>query len=191
MRSFVQTNLVSDQPGVATDQDPNLVNAWGISDSPATGRTVLGLRQRNGPCDLYKVDPATNTTTKLGLEVTIPGRREPTGQVFNSDKTAFNGDVFLFVSEDGTISGWQGSLGTTAETLQPASDAVYKGVALATTQGHTYLYAANFRKGTIDVLKGDSGAPDLTGKFKDPKIHDGYAPFNIQLLNGKLYVTYA
>ena len=192
MRSFVQTNLVSDQPGVATIQDTNLVNAWGISYSPANPAGPFWVSANGkGLADLYKVDPATNTTTKLGLEVTIPGDGSVTGQAFNSDKTAFNGDVFLFVSEDGTISGWQGSLGTTAETLQPASDAVYKGVALATTQGHTYLYAANFSKGTIDVLKGDSGAPDLTGKFEDPKIHDGYAPFNIQLLNGKLYVTYA
>src|SRR5262249_33740813 len=67
----------------------------------------------------------------------------------------------------------------------------YKGVALATIGSNTYLYAANFKAGTIDVLKGNAGAPDLTGKFLDPNLPGGYAPFNIQLLGGKLYVTYA
>src|SRR5262249_32832859 len=57
--------------------------------------------------------------------------------------------------------------------------------------GHSYLLSANFRAGTIDVRKGDSGAPDLTGKFLDPNLPAGYAPFNIQVLGGRIYVTYA
>ena len=72
-------------------------------------------------------------------------------------RSAFNGDAFLFVSEDGTVSGWRGALGTTAENLQLASDAVYKGVALSTIGGNTYLFAANFHSGAIDVLKGNAG----------------------------------
>lgn len=187
LRSFVQTNLVSDQPGVATIQDTDLVNAWGIAHSPTSAFWVSA--NGTGVADLYKVD-SNNVPTKLNLEVTIPGDGSVTGQVFNNT-SAFNGDAFLFVSEDGTISGWRPALGTKAETLKTASDAnVYKGVALATINGNTYLYAANFRNGTIDVLKGNSGAPDLTGNFKDRKIPNGYAPFNIQLLEGKLYVTY-
>jgi uncharacterized protein (TIGR03118 family) len=112
--------------------------------------------------------------------------------VFNSSAGAFNGDNFLFVSEDGTVSGWRGALGTTAETLVGASTAnVYKGSAIAAVGGHTYLYAANFRAGTIDVKKGDGGAPALAGNFVDPNLPTGYAPFNVQQLNGSLYVTYA
>ena len=136
----------------------------------------------------------TNATSIVALVVTIPPALAgtPTGQVFNSNADAFNSDPFFFVSEDGTISGWRNALGTTAEVLQIGSSAnVYKGTTEATIAGHSYLYAANFRAGSIDVLKGDPGAPDLAGHFTDPNLPAGYAPFNIQLLGGKLYVTYA
>lgn len=53
------------------------------------------------------------------------------------------------------------------------------------------LYAANFRAGTIDVLKGTVAAPNLTGTFTDPNLPAGYAPFDIQNIGDKLYVTYA
>src|SRR5205823_5183423 len=104
-----------------------------------------------------------------------------TGQVFNGG-TGFNSDRFLFVSEDGTISGWRNSPpdNTKAERLQLADPAnIYKGVALDTAGGHSYLLSANFGTGNIDVLKGDAGAPDLPGKFVDPNLPSGYAPFNI------------
>jgi uncharacterized protein (TIGR03118 family) len=122
------------------------------------------------------------------------GSGTPTGQVFNAVNAtgAFDGNAFLFVSEDGTISGWRMSLGTTAEVLQTANTAnVYKGTTLDTTGGHSYLLSANFRAGTIDVLKGDLGAPDLTGKFQDPNLPAGYAPFNVQTFGSTVYVTNA
>jgi uncharacterized protein (TIGR03118 family) len=152
---------------------------------------------------LYHVNPTTNATNKviLGMPpgpsggVAIPplGSGMPTGQVFNTGgASAFNGDAFLFVSEDGTISGWRGALGTNAETLQTGVNAnVYKGTTEVNMGGHSYLLSANFRAGTIDVLKGDAAAPALTGHFVDPNLPAGYAPFNVQQLGGKIYVTYA
>jgi uncharacterized protein (TIGR03118 family) len=98
----------------------------------------------------------------------------------------------LFVNEDGTVSGWRGALGTAAEALQPGSIAnVYKGTTLGTINAHTYLYAANFRTGTVDVLPGDAAAPALSGSFKDPNLPAGFAPFNIEKIGNTLYVTYA
>jgi uncharacterized protein (TIGR03118 family) len=190
---FSQINLVTDDqainPAMLTDQ--NLKNAWGISFSPTSPFWVSD--NGSGVATLFHVDPITNATTINPLVVSIPGDGSVTGQAFNTDSaSAFNRDLFLFVSEDGTISGWRGALGTAAETLVPPSTAnVYKGTALATINGNTYLYAANFRTGTIDVVKGTAGAPDLTGSFIDPNLPAGYAPFDIRLLNGKLYVTYA
>lgn len=189
---FDQINLVTNDQTANPAQitDPNLVNAWGISFSPTSPFWVSD--NGTGLVTLYRVDPTTNATTIPGLVVSIPGAGTPTGQVFNGTGTGFNGDLFLFVSEDGTISGWRGALGTAAEVLVPASTAnVYKGTALAVVGGNTYLYAANFRNGTIDVIKGTAGAPDLTGNFIDPNLPAGYAPFDIRLLGGKLYVTYA
>jgi uncharacterized protein (TIGR03118 family) len=191
---FRVVNLVTDDQTVNAAQitDPNLLNAWGISHS-ATGPFWVSSNGA-GKSMVYQVDPLTNATTKVGLEVSIPGAGNVTGQVFNIGAAAgdFNGNAFLFVSEDGTISGWRGSLGTNAETLQSASDTnSYKGSAIASTGGNTYLYAADFKGAQIDVLKGSAAAPDLTGSFTDPGIPSDFAPFNVQNLGDTLYVTYA
>jgi uncharacterized protein (TIGR03118 family) len=190
MAQFAATPLVSDSLA-AQITDPGLVNAWGMSYSPTSPFWVSA--NGTGTAQLYRVDPLTQATTKVGLTVAIPGDGTVTGQVFNSNAAAaFGGDVFLFVSEDGTVSGWRGALGTTAEVLATGSSAnVYKGAAFGTVAGNSYLYAANFRSGSIDVLKGSAAAPALTGSFLDPNLPSGYAPFNIQNLNGSLYVTYA
>lgn len=195
------TNLVTDDQAVHPAQitDPFLKNGWGISHSPGSPFWVSD--NATGVTTLYQVN-AANATTKVnlgtppgpsgGVVIPPPGTGTPTGQVFNTAGAAFDANNFLFVSEDGTISGWRGALGTTAEVLQAAAAAnVYKGTTLDTTGGHGYLLSANFRAGTIDVLKGDPGAPDLAGRFLDPNTPAGYAPFNVQALGSRIYVTYA
>jgi uncharacterized protein (TIGR03118 family) len=196
------TNLVTDDQAVNSAQitDPFLKNAWGISHSGSSPFWVSANGM--GVATLYGVDQTTNLTTKVilgsppdpsgGAVIPPLGSGTPTGQVFNSDANAFNKDLFLFVSEDGTISGWRGALGTTAEVLQTGDIAnVYKGTTIVSMGGHSYLLSANFRSGNIDVLKGDNAAPDLAGKFLDPNLPAGYAPFNIEVLGGRVYVTYA
>ncbi len=195
-QEFTQVNLVSDDltKHPAQLQDPDLVNAWGLSFGPTSPLWVSD--NGTGLSTLYQIDPTTDATSQLGLVVTIPGVAggNPSGQAFNflSASGAFNKDNFLFVSEDGTISGWRGALGTTAEVLATGSgNNVYKGTTLGNVGGHGYLYSANFRSGTIDILKGDAGAPSLAGNFTDPSLPSGFAPFNIRNLGGTLYVTYA
>ena len=185
------TNLVTNDQSAhsATITDPLLRNAWGVSHSPTSPFWVSD--NATGLSTLYSVNPATNAIVKVPLEVSIPGDGSVTGQAFNPTAN-FNGDRFLFVSEDGTISGWRMPLGTTAETLVPGSPAnVYKGVDFVNVGGNSYLYAANFRNGTIDIVKGNPGAPNLTGNFTDPSLPVGYAPFNIENIGGSVFVTYA
>ena len=188
------TNLITDDQSAnpAKLEDPSLKNAWGMSSSG--GSPVWVSDNGTGVSTLYSIDATTNTPAKIGLTVTIPGDGSVTGQAFNTGAGAgaFNGNAFLFVSEDGTVSGWRGALGTTAEVLQTGSSSnSYKGSAVGAVNGNTYLYAANFKTGAVDVLKGTAAAPDLTGNFADPNLPKGFAPFNIQNLGGKLYVTYA
>lgn len=95
----------------------------------------------------------------------------------------------MFVSEDGTISGWRPALGTSAETITVAS-AVYTGASIGSVGGNDYLYAANFKNNTVDMYKGTAPA-SLAGTFTDPTLPSGYAPFNVQVLNGAVYVAYA
>ena len=186
--SFTQTNLVSDIPGMAKTTDPDLQNPWGVSFSDMSPFWVSD--NGTGRATLY-----TGAGDKIPLTVTIPGiagsTSAPTGQVFNSS-TSFNSDLFIFASEDGIISGWRGALGTTAEVLtdQSGAGSVYKGLAIATVGGHQYLYATDFHNNSVTVVPG-LGAGALTGNFTDPNLPAGYAPFNIQTIGGKLYVTYA
>ena len=201
---FTQTDLVSNVPG-AKLTDPNLVDPWGIAFTPSSPAWIAN--EGTGVATLYTGGvQSPPVISQLGLVVTIPGPGPggsggtPTGIVFNGatpfSVTPFNGDLFLFSSLNGGIFGWRNALGTTAETLQLPSNAnVYNGLAFAiigsTVNPNAYLYAANFRSGTIDVIKGSAGQPDLPGHFTDPTLPAGYAPFNIQNLGGQLFVTYA
>ncbi|QSA97987.1 TIGR03118 family protein [Methylococcus sp. EFPC2] len=183
---FDVRTLISDD-GSSGIADGNLVNGWGVSYGP-TGPFWVSANG-TGTSTVYTVNPITDATTINSLVVTIPGTGAVTGQVFNGG-SGFNGDRFLFVSEDGTISGWRGALGTQAEILENNPSAIFKGGALGTIGSNSYLYAADFNSGSIHV-KGSSGAPSLEGSFTDPNLPSGYAPFNIQQLAGQLYVAYA
>ncbi|MDB6023192.1 MAG: hypothetical protein JWQ04_3049 [Pedosphaera sp.] len=185
--TYLQTNLVSDLPGVAQLQDTNLVNAWGISFAPTSPFWISD--NGTGLSTLYAVtnDPGgLPLVVKQGLVVAIPGDGFPTGQLFNPTH-GFNGDLFIFAGEDGNISGWRGALGTTAELLVARSNAVYKGITLVTNTGTPLLLLANFREATVDVY--DTNL-NLT-QFSDPKAPAGYAPFNVQNLDGLVFVTFA
>ncbi len=185
---FQQTDLVSDQPGVALLQDTNLVNAWGISFSATSPFWVSANHSARSV--LYSVtndSSGSPQVSKVGLEVTIPGEGSPTGQVFNNT-TGFHTNLFIFASEDGIISGWRGSLGTAAEILVNNSNAVYKGITIATGASGPVLLAANFGEGTVDAYDGNL---NLLGQFADPKAPMGYAPFNVQDINGIVFVTFA
>jgi uncharacterized protein (TIGR03118 family) len=116
--------------------------------------------------------------------------QSPTGTVFNSANMsgAFNADLFLFASLNGGILGWRGALGTTAETLFMSPGAVYTGLTSGTVSGVAVLYAAN-AAGGIDVYN-SAGQTTLAGNFTDPALPSGFTPYNVQNINGTIYVTY-
>jgi len=185
---YEQTNLVSDIAGTAQLTDPDMTNAWGVSFSATSPFWVSD--NNSGKSTLYIVTNDSSGVvhvSKAGLVVTIPGAGTPTGQVFDGTGS-FKGDIFLFVSEDGTISGWRGALGLAAEPLTTRSNAVYKGVALAQTTNGPLLLAANFAEATIDEY--DTNL-NLVAQFADTKAPAGYAPFNIQAIDRFFFVTFA
>jgi uncharacterized protein (TIGR03118 family) len=183
--TFVQTNLVSDLPGLAQLQDTNLVNPWGISFS---GGSPFWISDNgSGLSTLYAVTNDASGSphvARQGLQVTIPGAGVPTGQLFNGTG-AFHNDSFIFAGEDGTIAGWRGPLGATAELLTNRPTAVYKGITLDTNTGTPLLVLANFREATVDIYDTNLNLVQLT----DPKAPYGYAPFNVQDLGGGLVVV--
>jgi len=185
---YQQINLVSDISGVAPLQDTNLVNAWGIAFGP-TGPFWVG-NNGTGKATLYAVTNDVSGVphvTRNARVVTIPGNGGVTGQLFNNT-TAFNTNVFIFASTDGTISGWRAALGNAAEVLANRNAAIYTGIALATNSTGPVLLAANFSEGTVDEY---NSSVQLVGRFADRHTPAGYAPFNVQNLAGNVFVTYA
>jgi uncharacterized protein (TIGR03118 family) len=193
---FQVTNLVSDGTVPAATVDPDLSNPWGIAYSP-TGPFWIS-DNNSGFSTLYNTAGA-----KIPLTVTIPGfggSGTPSGVAFNptsgfqvagNNKTG--AAAFLFDTEDGTIDGWSPSVSlSTAITAVNNNDggkgAVYKGLTLASIGSSTYLYATNFRAGDVEMYNSAFGLVDT---FTDPTVAAGYAPFNVQELNGDLYVTFA
>ena len=202
--SYVQTNLVSDGSVPAMTTDPNLINPWGIGHSATSPFWVSD----NGAGVTTIYDGAGNPQTIAGhtaITIATPKGQttpaSPTGQVFNDTGGGFdiaqNGQsassVFLFATEDGTISGWNpkvnaGSSVLAVDNSKGGTGAVYKGLTIAQDDGKPMLYAANFHDGTVDVF--DTKFHQVNA-FTDHNLPSGYAPFNVQELKGELFVTFA
>jgi len=135
---YKQTNLVSNIPGMATFTDPNLVNPWGMSRGTTSpwwisdnGAGVSTLYSGSGVAQSLVVTVPTG-------DANVSSTGTPTGQVFNgtSDFQLAPGKpaVFIFATEDGTISGWNpGVNGTVAQIkVNTHSASVFKGITIAT-----------------------------------------------------------
>jgi uncharacterized protein (TIGR03118 family) len=201
--TYSWTNFQSDIAGVAQHIDPHLVNPWGMSVS--SGGTIWVSDNGAGVSTLYHQDG-----TAVSLVVAIPiakqhrGTGTPTGQVMNS--TSFfqvtkNGNSaparFIFVSEDGSISGWNPTLdGTHAiiavdnGTTRGVNRAIYKGATLGVASGHNFLYATDFHTGKVHTFDENFHQVNPNG-FVDPNLPAGYAPFGIRNFNNEIFVTYA
>jgi uncharacterized protein (TIGR03118 family) len=200
--SYRQTNLVSDLVGEAQFTDPNLVNPWGLVHGPATPWWVSD--NGAGVSTLYN-----GLGVKVPLTVTIPApagspagtTSAPTGVIFNGNGgfnvsengTSFS-SVFIFDTEDGTISGWNPTFPDRSHAVlavdrsNVGKGAVYKGLAIGSNSSGTFLFATNFRFGTVEMF--DSNF-NLVRSFTDHLLPQSYAPFGIQNIGGNLYVTFA
>jgi uncharacterized protein (TIGR03118 family) len=186
---FTVTNLVADQGSPTRTDDSSLVNGWGLSAGPTT--------------PWWASDNGTNVSTlydgtgaKQALTVTVAGG--PTGTVFNGSATDFvvtqdgksGAARFLFATEAGTILGWSPTVnGTTAlvGADRSAQKASYKGLAILNDR----LYASDFHNNRVDVFDASFKPVTLARGFSDAKLPKGYAPFGIQALGARIFVTYA
>jgi uncharacterized protein (TIGR03118 family) len=201
--TYSWTNFQSDIPGVAQHVDENLVNPWGMAAS-ANG-TIWVSDNGTGVSTLYGQDG-----TARSLVVTIPTaarNREggnPTGVVFNNTQffqVTKNGNsapaIFIFVSEDGSISGWNPTLDQTNAIIavdngrnRGRNSAIYKGATLGVANGHNFLYATDFHTGKVQTFDESFRQVNPNG-FVDPNLPAGYGPFGIRQFNGEIFVTYA
>jgi len=181
--SYVETPVVSDQPGVAPVTDPDLVNPWGISFGPTT--PLWTANNGTSTSTLYSTNPAP---AKQPLVVTTqPG---PTGTVFN-DTTEFalpdgTASAFLFASLSGQLSAW--GAGTQTTTTASVSGTAFTGLALAHTKHGARLYAADAASTNVLVY---NGKWQLDAILKDRSLPQGLTTYNVAVIGDKVYVSYA
>ena len=178
------TNLTSLGFPAAANVDPNLLNPWGVSFTPTSPFWVSD--NASGFSTLY---------TAAGVQVSPPSPvtimdagsppAAPTGQVFNGNTSDFivtNGVTsgsanFIFVTENGTISGRSGTVAASQSfiavncsvscTADLAGGAVYKGLAIATISGSNVLFATNFNSGMIEEY---NSSFEFVKSFTDPHL---------------------
>ncbi len=186
------TKLVSDQAGKAALRDKDLVNAWGLVSGPTTPWWVAN----NGSQTSTLYD---GTGAKIPLTVQVPG--DPTGAAFNGGSdfvVSHNGTsapaLFLFDGEGGMIRGWSPTIApiTRARTVVNRSGrgSSFKGLAIDSTKHGDFLYATDFHNNQVDVFNGMFHQVHWSGAFKDPSLPKRYAPFGIQQIGGRIFVTF-
>jgi uncharacterized protein (TIGR03118 family) len=187
--------------GPAPTTDPNLINPWGISLGPTSPFWVSN--QGSFTSTLYDGEGNPFPPPPNGpLVVQIPSTGNPagpTGQVFaaGSGLHLSNDEdgIFFFANLDGSISGWNLDSGTSAEVVVPRNSetpAIYTGLALGTVGSDTFLYAPNRVTGAIDVFDSSYQAHSFgADAFATGDNPDGLVPFNVQSINGLIYVTYS
>jgi uncharacterized protein (TIGR03118 family) len=211
---FADSALVSNSPGVVattTTLDANLSNPWGLATSP--GLPFWIADNNSNLATLYSGTGQIQTNAVTGsstVGISIPASAagvpaNPTGQVYNgnggfliSTTKGQETALFIFAGEGGTIAAWANDSGATAVTSYDdgvengTHHAVYKGLAMGAVNGASFLYATDLHNNKIDVFDTNFAKPaDMQGKFVDPTMAAGFAPFGIVALNNQLYVTYA
>ena len=198
-QKYAQANLVSDIPGVAVVTDKNLVNPWGIANGPTSPFWIN--TNGTGLSELFAKD-GTPIAQLRSVRIPPPrgstGPSAPTGIVFNGTPdfvVSGNGtsvpSIFIFATEDGTISGWNPQVALRRAVLAVDNSgigAVYKGLAFAQTANGNFIYATNFFNGSVEMYDTNF---QLVKTFTDITLPPGYAPFGIQRIGSLLYVTFA
>jgi uncharacterized protein (TIGR03118 family) len=195
---YMVTPLASDVPGLAPATDPNLQNTWGLARSDTSPWWIAN----NGTASTSVYTGAGSRIDIGGITAQgVPGA--PTGAVFSgimdqfkvgtaADPTALDTSNFIFDSEDGTISAWR--IGSTAAQVtvdMSTSDAVFKGLAISNGPSGPRLYATDFANGQVDVFDGSWNPVNVPGAFVDPRLPRHFAPFGIQTIDDRVFVTYA
>jgi uncharacterized protein (TIGR03118 family) len=195
---YVQTNLVSDIPGLAQLTNPDLKDAWGTAHSADGSFSIADRASRVST--LYSVTAAGVSKVPLTISIPVtsfgPALQGPTGQVANGTNSFLvNGTPATFIYSDinGTINAWNSTLGTTAQIAATVSGADYTGMDIGTNASGTFLYAANTSsQSRVDVFNSSFAPVNLgPGAFVDPLLPAGLSPFNVENINDDLYVAYA
>src|SRR5271168_697378 len=205
---YQRTDLVSNQAGAAPLQDTHLVNGWGLVSLPTspfwvsdngTGFSTL-YTGAGAQVTLFVTIPAAPASPAgtLGTPTGVVGNISPNPSDFTITADGKSGKTaFIFATLDGTISGWTPAVdpitaGNSTATIaadRSSVGAVYTGLAIAVNESkEAFLYAADDGQNRrVDIF--DSSF-HFVKSFRDPLIPEDFAPYGIQAINGKIWVTY-
>jgi uncharacterized protein (TIGR03118 family) len=195
--SYLVTNLVSDGATPAQFIDKNLVNPWGISVGPfgirvsdngsASSTAYNGNGKSNGPTAQIPGGGGAADGAPTGI-----ARNDTSGFVIHKGNKS-GPATYIYVNEDGGIVGFNSSVSKNGILAEDSSDEgnVYKGDAIATSNGKTLLYAADFHGKRVEVYDNKFHDADLKGDFKDPALPSSYGPFNIAAHDNHLFIAFA
>ena len=186
---FTVTNLVSNQSGVANNTDPNLINPWGLSqESPSAPLWVSD--NGTGLSTVYQQGTGTNEGLVVNIANGAPTGTVyvPTGSGFQISENGKNGDAtFLFDSDTGYITGWNSSVDAkNAIVAYTSSGSNFTGLAIDSSS--KLLFATDFANNAVQII---DNTFTLKSSFTDTSLPKGFAPYNVAVINGSLYVTYA
>lgn len=197
-RGYAATLLVSDQAGAA-HLDAQLSDPWGLT--PGGGSALWLTMHGAARSTLY--DAADLSLPALVVTAPTQGgdSARPTGVAFNpGNGFAVTSDGrtgvarFIVASEGGTLSGWAPSLGLSNAVVAfdgTRTGAVYTGLAMTPQGVDSVLLAADFHHGVVDTFAADFSPRPAEGRFVDPDLPAGYAPFGIAAQGDVIYVAYA
>ena len=203
---FHQTNLVSDVPGVALVEDRLLASPWGVAlsaDSPLwvanNVKPFATLYRTNGANGPLVINPNLPSVGIAPPETVVPIGTLATGVVANTTNS-FPASLtptspaapakFIFVTLNGAINAWQPAMGNVATVQKFIPGHKYTGVTVGNNGSRDLLYAVDFENQKIDVFDGNYNPTTVSGNFENSGVLNSFRPFNIQNLNGALYVTY-
>ncbi len=201
---YTITNLVSNIIGQTANGDSSLINPWGIA-RPTTEGPWWVADNGKGRVTVYSGKTGISFPGLSPLNVAIPAtpsninyNSAPTGVVFNgTDDFQLAPEVpsrFIFVTSDGAIAGWNYTINRHNAVIvaDKSPDAAYTGVTIGSISGVNVLYAANFRQRRVDIFGPSFSQRFLNpNAFVDPLIPDSFSPYNVQNINGRIFVVFA
>jgi uncharacterized protein (TIGR03118 family) len=187
---IVQHNVLSNKAGEADLVDPTAGNMWGISKGPDSSVWVSNPNASTSV--ILRGGVHGQPFSQVQPSISIPGG-PPSGQVFNDTKGfvipgSKDPARFIFAGLAGSITAWNS--GTAAVQVAHTDTASYTGIDLIDTRWGPELAATDFHNNRVDLF--DTKFHKVSSiRFQDRSLPKDYAPFNIEEIGDKVFVTYA
>lgn len=214
INAYRVVNLVANRPEFHPQiVDPLLADGWGIAiRPPGAGGHFWIMNAASGTTTTYVGDvPGVPLYQDALRVVNVPTSRlyqhlpdtvsRPTGIVYTGDaqdefvvtsEGIIGGAKFLFAALDGTISGWTTNQTRAVNLIDRSGEgAMYTGLAATQLAHGNRIFAADFGLEQVEVYDAQFREVYVPGTWRDSAVPLTYSVWNMQILDGRLFVTWA